>query len=309
MVAGDKGSGPARVLFDTGASVSIVARAFAEKVATVVRAVRPVTFTLADGSQVPAADVATLSVEIGGKLLTDSFVVMDNLSEDVIVGLATLRKFQIRIDTGRDAILAALKTNENNFKETQMELIKKLFAKLGLEWKDGTSEEDAIAQIAALNVKPANVDDPPKDEPKDEPKEAAAAPDYVLTALGLDKKASEADVKGKLLALKHPGDTVKASDYAELKAKLHEKEVSETLAVAQAEGKLAAAEMAWAKQQAESDLAAFKVFLKDRPATVPMAPLPAKKDEGDPRLAALSAEQIAINKQLGIDEETFRKFN
>jgi hypothetical protein len=98
-IAGDKGDAEAEVLFDSGASSSFVKKDVAEKVATIVRARRPMTFQLGDGQgTLTARETVTLYVTIKEYEIFDHFLVVDNLAVDMIIGARTQQVWHIKLD-------------------------------------------------------------------------------------------------------------------------------------------------------------------------------------------------------------------
>lgn len=297
-VAGDKGEAVASVMFDTGAHDSFISRALAERIATVVKLAQPIDFTLGDNSNMTVTHTAIVSLRIGSQTITDNFMVSDGLVHEVILGASTLRKYQMKIDMGRDAVLANI-THESGRKESFMkEFLKKLFSTLGIKESEEVNEDKAIELIKekAIETKDINL------------AKIVAAPG-VLALLELKAEATEAEVKGKILALKSPGNVVPREEYETLLAKMHEQEIEQVVNNAIAvEGKLYAHEREWALTEAKKDIDTFKAFVSNRPKVVPIkTQLPKKKD--DKTLGAIDETQAEINRQLGISEETFKKYN
>lgn len=172
------------------------------------------------------------------------------------------------------------------------EKLKKLMARLGLTVAEGMSDDQALEAIAA-NAQPP-------------PPTSVAAP-AVLALLELPATASEAEVKGKLMALKNPGNVVPAEQVLALQAQLHERDISDTVNGALAEGKLTPAEKDWALGQATSDLPAFKAFVANRPKQVPIA-VTLPKEGPKAAAATLDDTQARLNTQLGVSTETFAKY-
>ncbi|HWP59011.1 MAG TPA: ChaB family protein [Candidatus Acidoferrales bacterium] len=90
-----------------------------------------------------------------------------------------------------------IKLNFGIAKESTMkEFLKKLFAKLGINASEDISEDKAIELIAAAAGKPAVV-----------------ASKGILATLELPETATEDEIRGKILALKKPGDVVPMAQY------------------------------------------------------------------------------------------------
>lgn len=153
----------------------------------------------------------------------------------------------------------------------------------------------------------------------------------LLKALGLPETATEAEALAALAAQKsaHQGELValKAAapdpaKYAEvatlvavqgelsaartelatLRAASHAAEVDQVIDAAQAAGKLTPATVGWAKSLGKTDLAALKGYIEAAAVVVKPGETQSggRKPDGAAGTAALSAEQAAICKQLGI---------
>jgi hypothetical protein len=105
------------MLFDTGASMSFVRKSLASKVATVLKAPEPMIFRLGDGQgTLEAREEAILRVTINGCEIVDNFMVVDHLTDDVIIGAQTLQGWRIKLDMEREEVIIDPKV-------TQMRLV------------------------------------------------------------------------------------------------------------------------------------------------------------------------------------------
>ncbi len=131
----------------------------------------------------------------------------------------------------------------------------------------------------------------------------------VLTALGLAETATEAEVTGTIMAMKQSHDQIGAltTELKAMKDSLAAKDAADAVAVAMKEGKITPAQKDWADEYAKRDLAGFNVFVSKAPVVVPMNKQ-ASDDKGTGE-AVLDDVQIAVNKQMGIDQATFDKYN
>lgn len=174
---------------------------------------------------------------------------------------------------------------------------KELLKKLGLA--ETATEQDAIAAINKIET------------------DAAAAKGSgnliiankgVLTALGLAETATEADITGTIMAMKQSHSQVGtlAQELKTMKDTLAIKDADEAVAVAMKHGKITPAQKEWADEYAKKDLAGFKVFVSKATVVVPL-----DKVAGDepPAGVVLDDVQLAVNKQMGLDTETFKKYN
>jgi phage I-like protein len=130
----------------------------------------------------------------------------------------------------------------------------------------------------------------------------------VLTALGLAETATEAEVTGTIMAMKQSHDQVGAlaQTVKDLKDKLSLKDATEVVALAMKEGKITPAQKPWADEYAKNDLEGFKVFVAKAPVVVVMGKVVNEDKHVD---GALDDTQIEINKMMGVDQETYKKYD
>ncbi len=130
----------------------------------------------------------------------------------------------------------------------------------------------------------------------------------VLAALGLAETATEAEVTGTIMAMKQSHTQVAslAQQVADLKAGMGKKDATELVALAMKEGKITPAQKEWADAYAARDIEGFKVFVAKAPVVVVMGKV---VGEEKPAEGALDDTQTMINKQCGIDTETFKKYD
>jgi hypothetical protein len=105
---GLKGTITVTALFDSGASYSCIKRAVAEQIAVLLPLEEPMEFELADeNATVTAEYVVNLSFyfQDTDRRFTDEFIVLDSLSEDLIVGAKTMQSWKIRLDFDKEEIL------------------------------------------------------------------------------------------------------------------------------------------------------------------------------------------------------------
>ncbi len=112
-IRGDVGSAQAQVLFDTGASMSFVRKALASKVATILKAPESTVFRLGDGQgTLEAREEAILRVTINGCEISDNFMVVDHLADDVIIGAKTLQGWRIKLDMEHEEVIIDPKVSQ-----------------------------------------------------------------------------------------------------------------------------------------------------------------------------------------------------
>jgi len=105
-IEGDKGRLVADVLFDSGASVSLIKRSIAEKVATILKLRAPRHFTLdKEGESLEVNEVTRIELTFDGHTISDEFFVTSDLSQEVILGVKTFQAWRIKLDFENDRIL------------------------------------------------------------------------------------------------------------------------------------------------------------------------------------------------------------
>lgn len=129
----------------------------------------------------------------------------------------------------------------------------------------------------------------------------------VLDALGLKEGATEPEITGTIMAMKQSHGSVAelVTQVNSLTARLADRDATEAVESSMKAGKVTPAQKDWATEYAKRDLAGFQVFVSKAPVVVFQGKVVGddKPDEG-----ALDAVQIEINKQCGVDTETFKKF-
>jgi hypothetical protein len=105
-VFGDKGERRLQVLFDTGASASFIRSDVATPLAAVVNLPSAEVYTLGDGvGKLRAVATAVLYVMIKGIRISDNFIVVPRLSDEVILGAHTLQKWRLKLDLENEDVL------------------------------------------------------------------------------------------------------------------------------------------------------------------------------------------------------------
>lgn len=175
--------------------------------------------------------------------------------------------------------------------EKSMDFLKLVAALLGLP---ETATEDEVKQaIAALK------------QQVEQSGQVVANKD-VMALFELPETATLTDIKGKVIALKNPSGYVKADEFKALQDKLAERDRDGLVELAMKSGKVAPAQKGWAEQYALKDPEGFKAFLKD---ALPVVPIGTEVAGGEvKRKQELEETQLSVNKALGLDDETFKKF-
>lgn len=174
--------------------------------------------------------------------------------------------------------------------------MKKIFAVLGL--KDDATEDQAVDAVNKLKGATAVA------------AATAVAHKAVLEVLGLKEGATESEVTGTIMAMKqtHEQHGGLAQKVDKLTKDLAARDASDLVALAMKEGKITPAQEPWAKLYATRDPEGFKVFVAKAPVVIHTGDVsggqrPAGGEGG------LTADELLVMKQLGLDLETFRKYN
>lgn len=175
--------------------------------------------------------------------------------------------------------------------ENDMELLKKLIAKLGLA--DDVSEDDVIAAVAKLKDK------------KPETKEVIAK--EVLDALDLKEESDTSVVVASIHALKQTEKgMVSKADFDKLQKQLAAKDADEIVAKAIAEGKITPDQKEWAGKYAVRDLEGFKTFVAKAPVVIPLKKLPDKQTQVDQ--ADIDEATKTVAKMMDVSVEDIKKY-
>lgn len=111
-VLGDKGKGKVEVLFDSGATESVVQKSFAEKLATVISLPKWRRFLLADGkTEIKTNLVANIMITINGITIDSRFYVLEKLGREMVIGAATMQEWDIRLNPKEEKITIGVDPN------------------------------------------------------------------------------------------------------------------------------------------------------------------------------------------------------
>lgn len=100
-VRGDRGERKLDVLFDSGASRSLIRSDIAREISTPKKLLVPREFTLADGRKVRCDYLCDLVVEIEGKEIGIEAFLVDNLPVPLIFGALEMEAYMIKLDPSR----------------------------------------------------------------------------------------------------------------------------------------------------------------------------------------------------------------
>jgi hypothetical protein len=108
ILAGSKGREQVTALFDSGASYSCIAKELAEKIENLIPLSEPMEFETAEKDYTVIAKHA-VRVDFffidTNRRFTDELVVIDGLSEELIIGAKTMQAWKIRLDFDREEVL------------------------------------------------------------------------------------------------------------------------------------------------------------------------------------------------------------
>lgn len=102
---GDKGERSVSALLDNGSSESFIRKELAEEIATISRLDIRREFEMGRGTLSVAESTGVLSVVIDGFNLFWHFLVVPNLSEELILGADFLQRWKIRLDPEGEKII------------------------------------------------------------------------------------------------------------------------------------------------------------------------------------------------------------
>ncbi len=105
LFVGSQGEKNLYALFDSGANLSCIDKNHLENLEAPVSLGRPRRLaTASEGHFIEVKDAVRLDFYINDILLSDEFLVVPNLSEEVIIGAATLQKWRIKLNFEDDRV-------------------------------------------------------------------------------------------------------------------------------------------------------------------------------------------------------------
>jgi len=171
--------------------------------------------------------------------------------------------------------------------------MKKILALLGL--KDDATEDQAVAVVKDIETAGAA---------------HLLSNKKVFEALGLNVDASDSELIGTIMAMKqtHEQHGGLAQKVEKLTKDLAARDASELVALAMKDGKITPAQEPWAKEYATRDPEGFKVFVAKAPVVIHTGDVSGgQKPAGGE--GGIDEMQAMVNKQLGLDTETFKKYS
>ncbi len=105
-LVGSKGKREEVALFDSGATYSCLSPEIAKELETVLPLPEPMEFgTAKKGEKAIAKERVSLNFYIDGYRFSDEFMLIEDLSEPVIIGAATLQKWRMKLDFENDEVI------------------------------------------------------------------------------------------------------------------------------------------------------------------------------------------------------------
>ena len=108
ILEGSKGRKEVNALFDSGASYSCMSMDLAEGLEHLTSLAQPMEFETAEQGSVIKAEYAVrldFFFTDTPRRFTDELIVIEGLSEDLIIGATTMQKWKIRLDFDREEVL------------------------------------------------------------------------------------------------------------------------------------------------------------------------------------------------------------
>jgi len=106
LFVGSKGEKTLYTLFDSGANLSCIHPDYIKELETPVHLGRVRKFaTASEGHYIEIKERIIIDFYINDILLSDEFLVVPNLSEEAIIGAATLQKWRIKLDFEHDQVI------------------------------------------------------------------------------------------------------------------------------------------------------------------------------------------------------------
>ncbi|MCP4154617.1 MAG: retroviral-like aspartic protease [bacterium] len=105
-LVGSKGEKKVDALYDSGASFSFITKNLADKLGRVDDLPQPLKFeTAKEGENLEVKERVTLDFFIEGIRLSDEFLIAEGLSEELIIGAATMQKWRLKLDFEEDRVI------------------------------------------------------------------------------------------------------------------------------------------------------------------------------------------------------------
>jgi predicted aspartyl protease len=105
-LVGSKGRTKEVALFDSGATYSCIRREIAEKLEVILTLPEPLDLSTAkETEKLKATERVSLDFHLHGYRFSDEFIIIEGLSEKVIIGAATLQKWRLKLDFEHEEVI------------------------------------------------------------------------------------------------------------------------------------------------------------------------------------------------------------
>ena len=105
-LAGSKGEKELEGLFDSGATYSCIEKGLAQKLEIITPLSSPLSFeTAKKGEEVEVKEHVALVFYMNGYRFSDEFMVIPDLSEELIIGSSTMQKWRFKLDFEHEEVI------------------------------------------------------------------------------------------------------------------------------------------------------------------------------------------------------------
>jgi predicted aspartyl protease len=105
-LVGSRGRKKVKGLFDSGATYSCISRELATELEILTPLPESISFETAEkGKTLEAREAVRLDFHINGYRFSDEFMVLPELSEEVIIGASTMQKWRFKLDFEREEVI------------------------------------------------------------------------------------------------------------------------------------------------------------------------------------------------------------
>ena len=105
-LAGSKGEKELEGLFDSGASYSCIEKGLAQRLEIFTPLSTPLSLdTVKKGEDIEVKERVSLDFYLNGYRFSDEFMVIPDLSEDLIIGTATMQKWRFKLDFEHEEVI------------------------------------------------------------------------------------------------------------------------------------------------------------------------------------------------------------
>jgi len=105
-LVGSKGEKEVLAIFDSGSTYSCIQPQLAEKLGMIESLPEPMDFgTAKEGDKLSATEAIRLNFHLDGYRFSDEFMLIDKLSEPVIIGAKTLQAWRLKLNFETDEVI------------------------------------------------------------------------------------------------------------------------------------------------------------------------------------------------------------